>query len=164
MRRIVVTGLGLVSPLGCGAELAWSRLTSGKSGLTALPGWATALPARVAGLVPTKANDPEGGFDPDLTVRPKEQRKMDRFILFALAAAAEAIAQATWTPADAHSLERTATIIASGIGGFPAIVESVRPRRWRRSAARHAGSATAGPAHARSNPTPQCALDVNTGR
>ena len=126
MRRIVVTGLGLVSPLGCGAELAWSRLASGKSGLTALPGWAIALPARVAGLVPTKASDPEGGFDPDLTVRPKEQRKMDRFILFALAAAAEAIAQATWTPADAHSLERTATIIASGIGGFPAIVESVR--------------------------------------
>ncbi len=126
MRRIVVTGLGLVSPLGCGAELAWSRLTSGKSGLTALPGWATALPARVAGLVPSKANDPEGGFDPDLTVPPKEQRKMDRFILFALVAAAEAIGQAAWTPTDAHPLERTATVIGSGIGGFPAIVKSVR--------------------------------------
>jgi len=126
MRRIVVTGLGLVSPLGCGADLGWSRLTSAKSGLTALPGWAAALPARVAGIVPTKAEDPEGGFDPDLTVPPKDQRKMDRFIVFALAAAAEAVAQAAWTPSDAHSLERTATVIASGIGGFPAIVESVR--------------------------------------
>ncbi len=126
MRRIVVTGMGLVSPLGCGVELAWSRLSAGRSGLRALPAWAAALPARVAGIVPTKADDPEGGFDPDLGAPPKDQRKMDRFILFALVAAAEAIAQAAWTPADAHAMERTATVIASGIGGFPAIVEAVR--------------------------------------
>src|SRR5262249_2014705 len=69
---------------------------------------------------------PQGGFDPDLVVPPKDQRKMDRFILFALVAAAEAMAQAAWTPSDAHSLERTGTVIASGIGGFPAIVEAVR--------------------------------------
>jgi 3-oxoacyl-[acyl-carrier-protein] synthase II len=126
MRRVVVTGLGLVSPLGCGSELAWSRLLSARSGLTALPEWAAALPARVAGIVPIKADDPDGGFDPDLTVPPKDQRRMDRFILFALAAASEAISQAAWTPSDTHSLERTATVIASGIGGFPAIVEAVR--------------------------------------
>ncbi|MGY3604087.1 MULTISPECIES: beta-ketoacyl-ACP synthase II [unclassified Bradyrhizobium] len=126
MRRIVVTGMGLVSPLGCGVELAWSRLSAGRSGLRALPAWAAALPARVAGIVPTKADDPEGGFDPDLGAPPKDQRKMDRFILFALVAAAEAIAQAAWTPADAHAMDRTATVIASGIGGFPAIVEAVR--------------------------------------
>jgi 3-oxoacyl-[acyl-carrier-protein] synthase II len=126
MRRVVVTGLGLVSPLGCGSELAWSRLLEARSGLAALPEWAAALPARVAGIVPTKADDPDGGFDPDLVVAPKDQRRMDRFILFALVAAAEAIAQAAWTPSDAHSLERTATVIASGIGGFPAIVEAVR--------------------------------------
>ncbi|MFH0295891.1 beta-ketoacyl-ACP synthase II [Bradyrhizobium sp. 31Argb] len=126
MRRIVVTGMGLVSPLGCGVELAWSRLLAGRSGLRALPAWAAALPARVAGIVPTKADDVEGGFDPDLGAPPKDQRKMDRFILFALVAAAEAIAQAAWTPADAHAMERTATVIASGIGGFPAIVEAVR--------------------------------------
>jgi 3-oxoacyl-[acyl-carrier-protein] synthase II len=116
MRRVVVTGLGLVSPLGCGSELAWSRL----------PEWAAVLPARVAGIVPTKADDPDGGFDPDLVVPPKDQRRMDRFILFALVATAEALAQAAWNPSDAHSLERTATVIASGIGGFPAIVEAVR--------------------------------------
>src|SRR4029453_18330236 len=126
MRRIVVTGLGLVSPLGCGSELAWSRLPSARSGLAALPEWAAVLPARVAGIVPTKADDVDGGFDPDLVVSPKDQRKMDRFILFALAAASEAIAQAAWNPSDAHSMERTATVIASGIGGFPAIVEAVR--------------------------------------
>ncbi|MFB6420599.1 MULTISPECIES: beta-ketoacyl-ACP synthase II [Bradyrhizobium] len=126
MRRIVVTGMGLVSPLGCGRELAWSRLLAGRSGLTILPDWAASLPGRVAGLVPTKADDVDGGFDPDLTIPPKEQRKMDRFIQFALVAAAEAIKQAGWTPADERALERTATIIASGIGGFPAIVEAVR--------------------------------------
>ncbi len=128
MRRIVVTGLGLVSPLGCGTELVWSRLLAAHSGLAALPEWAAALPARVAGIVPIKADDPDGGFDPDPVVPPKDQRRMDRFILFALVAAAEAMAQAAWSPSDAHSMERTATVIASGIGGFPAIVEAVRHR------------------------------------
>lgn len=126
MRRVVVTGMGVVSPLGCGVELVWSRLLAGRSGLRVLPEWATALPARIAGTVPGKDQDPEGGFDPNVGAAPKDQRKMDRFILFALVAAAEAIAQAGWAPADAHSLERTATVIASGIGGFPAIAEAVR--------------------------------------
>lgn len=127
MRRIVVTGLGAVSPLGCGVELIWSRLLSGRSGLRSLPEkFSTDLAARVAGIVPDKAEDADGGFDPDVIVTRKEQRKMDRFIVFALVAAAEAIAQAGWSPADARTLERTATVIASGIGGFPAIVEAVR--------------------------------------
>jgi 3-oxoacyl-[acyl-carrier-protein] synthase II len=126
MRRIVVTGMGAVSPLGCGVELSWRRLLAGHSGLRALPEWSQALPARVAGLVPDKAEDADGGFDPTQAAAPKDQRKMDRFILFALLAAAEAIAQAGWAPQDAVALERTATIIGSGVGGFPAMVESVR--------------------------------------
>lgn len=127
MRRIVVTGMGAVSPLGCGVELIWSRLLSGRSGLRSLPATISAdLAARVAGIVPDKAEDADGGFDPDVAVARKEQRKMDRFILFAMVAATEAIAQAGWAPADAKLLERTATVIASGIGGFPAIVEAVR--------------------------------------
>ncbi|MCC8964413.1 beta-ketoacyl-ACP synthase II [Bradyrhizobium sp. Pear76] len=126
MRRIVVTGLGTVSPLGCGTELVWSRLLSGHSGLCALPEWAMSLPARVAGVVPDKAGDAEGGFDPDLAAPRKDQKKMDRFILFALLAAAEAIAQAGWMPAEARAEERTATVIATGIGGFPAIADAVR--------------------------------------
>jgi 3-oxoacyl-[acyl-carrier-protein] synthase II len=126
MRRIVVTGMGAVSPLGCGVELSWRRLLAGQSGLRPLPEWSLALPARVAGLVRNKEDDAEGGFDPAEAAAPKDQRKMDRFILFALLAASEAIAQARWTPQDAAALERTATIIASGIGGFPAIAEAVR--------------------------------------
>ncbi|MVF23710.1 beta-ketoacyl-[acyl-carrier-protein] synthase II [Methylocaldum sp. BRCS4] len=126
-RRIVVTGLGLVSPLGCGVEPVWSRLLAGRSGLRALPEEMVAdLPAKVGGVVPTQAKDPEAGFDPEVAATPKDQRKMDRFILFALAAAGEAIAQSGWTPADARSRERTATLIASGIGGFPAIGQAVR--------------------------------------
>jgi 3-oxoacyl-[acyl-carrier-protein] synthase II len=127
MRRIVVTGMGAVSPLGCGVEAIWSRLIAGRSGVRALPASFSAdLHARVAGIVPDKAEDNEAGFDPDIAVARKDQRKMDRFILFGMAAAAEAIAQAGWTPQDAASRERTATVIGSGIGGFPAIVEAVR--------------------------------------
>src|SRR5215467_8344979 len=126
MRRIVVTGMGAVSPLGCGIEIAWRRLLEGRSGLRLLPEWSLALPARIAGLVPGKSEDAEGGFDPAQVATPKDQRKMDRFILFALLAAAEAVALAKWAPQNIAASERTATIIASGIGGFPAIVEAVR--------------------------------------
>jgi 3-oxoacyl-[acyl-carrier-protein] synthase II len=126
MRRVVVTGLGVVSPLGSGREIAWARLLAGRSGLRGLPDWAALLPAKIAGIVPDRIEDQEAGFDPHTAVPVKDQRKMDRFILFALVAAAEAIAQAGWAPAIAQELERTATVIASGIGGFPAIVDAVR--------------------------------------
>lgn len=125
--RIVVTGMGLVSPLGCGVETAWRRLLDGRSGLRRLPDEVTLdLAVKVGGVVPDKVDDPEAGFDPDSLVSGKDQRKMDRFILFALMAADEAIRQADWQPQDEQSRERTATIIASGTGGFPAIVEAVR--------------------------------------
>jgi 3-oxoacyl-[acyl-carrier-protein] synthase II len=108
-------------------KVIWSRLLAGRSGLRLLPAkFGADLAVRVAGIVPDRADDADGGFDLDSAVARKEQRKMDRFILFAMVAAAEAIVQARWTPADAQSLERTATVIASGIGGFPAIVEAVR--------------------------------------
>lgn len=127
MRRVVVTGMGVVSPLGCGTELAWSRLLAGRSGLRRLPdSIVETLPAKVAGVVPTKAEDAEGGFDPERAIAPKDQRKMDRFIQFALVAAKEALEQAGWAPADDVQRERTATVVASGIGGFPAIAEAVR--------------------------------------
>src|SRR6266404_3343697 len=127
MRRIVVTGMGAVSPLGCGVETNWSRLLAGRSGIRTLPEAITAdLSAKVGGQVPDVAVDPEGGFDPDRVGPRKDQRKMDRFILFALLAADEAIAQANWKPEDVRSRQRTATVIASGIGGFPAIADAVR--------------------------------------
>ncbi|MDB6060941.1 MAG: beta-ketoacyl-[acyl-carrier-protein] synthase [Verrucomicrobiaceae bacterium] len=126
-RRIVITGLGLVTPLGCGVETVWRRLLANNSGIRLLPAEISAdLPVKIAGVVPTIAEDGAGGFDPDSAAPPKDQKKMDRFILFALAAADEALKQANWQPQDNASQERTATIIGSGIGGLPAIVEAVR--------------------------------------
>lgn len=127
MRRVVVTGMGAVSPLGCGVETNWSRLLAGQSGIRLLPEVVTAdLAAKVGGRVPDIADDPEGGFDPDKAAPHKDLKKMDRFIQFALMAAEEAIAQAGWKPMDARGKQRTSTIIASGIGGFPAIADAVR--------------------------------------
>lgn len=127
MRRIVVTGMGTISPLAAGVEASWSRLLAGNSGLRRLPEEVVAeLGSKIGGTVPTLADDATAGFDPDRIIPPKDQRKMDRFILLALAAAEEAIEQAGWKPATAIEQQRTATVIASGIGGFPAISEAVR--------------------------------------
>lgn len=127
MRRIVVTGMGAVSPLGAGVQSSWTRLLAGRSGLSRLPDEIVGeLPAKVGGIVPIKSEDPEAGFDADSVLPPKDQRKVDRFILFALAAADEALAQAGWKPVSEEDRQRTATIIASGVGGFPAIAEAVR--------------------------------------
>lgn len=126
-RRIVVTGMGLVSPLGSDVEAVWERLLAGQSGLRILPDEVVAdLPARVGGVVPTLAEDAEAGFDPDRATPPKEQKKMDRFILFAMEAARQALEQAGWQAVDATAQERTATIIGSGVGGFGAIADAVR--------------------------------------
>ena len=129
MRRVVITGMGLVSPLGCNVELAWQRLLAGRSGITVLPEAVTeGVPAKVAGRVLPLSEDPEGGWDVDAVVSPKDQRKMDRFIPFALGAADQALAQAGWpmVGGDEAARARTATVIASGIGGFGAIADAVR--------------------------------------
>jgi len=126
-RRVVVTGMGLVSPLGSGVEVVWQRLLAGRSGLRNLPEAVIAdLPTRVGGVVPTMEEDAEAGFDPDRATPPKEQKKMDRFILFAMEAARQALEQAGWHPTESHAQERTATIIGSGVGGFGAIADAVR--------------------------------------
>ncbi|MDK4720340.1 MULTISPECIES: beta-ketoacyl-ACP synthase II [Rhizobium] len=127
MDRIVVTGMGLVSPLGVGVNASWKRLIEGRSGLRLLPEEMVGdLAAKIGGVVPDIAENLEAGFDADRYVPVKDQKKMDRFILFAMAAAEEAILQAGWQPTDVSALERTATIIASGVGGFPAIADAVR--------------------------------------
>ena len=125
--RIVITGMGLVTPLGCGVEKVWERLLAGKSGISRLPDAMVGnLPVKIAGTVPTRDADPDAGLAPDEIASPKDQRKMDRFILLALAAAQEALAQAQWFPATPDDQQQTATVIASGVGGFPAIAEAVR--------------------------------------
>jgi 3-oxoacyl-[acyl-carrier-protein] synthase II len=119
--------MGLVSPLGSGVEANWQRLLAGRSGVRNLPDEVVAdLATRVGGAVPTLAEDAEAGFDPDRATSPKEQKKMDRFILFAMEAARQAIEQAGWQALDANAQERTATIIGSGVGGFGAIADAVR--------------------------------------
>ncbi|KOY00107.1 beta-ketoacyl-ACP synthase II [Pseudomonas nunensis] len=126
-RRVVVTGMGIVSPLGTGVEAVWARLLAGRSGLRALPADVVAdLPAKVGGAVPSATEDAEAGFDPDRAIAPKEQKKMDRFIMFAMEAARQALEQSGWKALDANAQERTATIIGSGVGGFGAIADAVR--------------------------------------
>ena len=126
-RRVVVTGMGLVSPLGTGVDAVWARLLAGQSGLRTLPDAVVAdLPTSVGGVVPLLADDAEAGFDPDRATPPKEQKKMDRFIVFAMEAARQALEQAGWQALDATAQERTATIIGSGVGGFGAIADAVR--------------------------------------
>ncbi|MBU0724306.1 MAG: beta-ketoacyl-ACP synthase II [Alphaproteobacteria bacterium] len=127
MRRIVVTGMGAVSPLAAGVEASWRRLLAGRSGIRRLSDDVVGdLPAKIAGIVPSRGDDAEAGFDPDRVLDAKDQRRVDRFILFALAAADEALAQAGWNAVSEEDRLRTATIIASGVGGFPAMTEAVR--------------------------------------
>ena len=123
MRRVVVTGLGLVTPLGCGVDETWSRLIKGESGLGSIQSFDVSdLPCKVAGQVP-RGDTAEGKFNPDDWVEPKEQRKMDTFIIYAMAAGIQAVEDSGWKPQDEPSRERTGVMIGSGIGGLPAIAE-----------------------------------------
>lgn len=127
MKRIVITGMGAVSPLGTGVELAWQHLLQGKSGISSLPDTlAEGSPVKIAGWIKPYETDAVSGLDIAQHINAKELRRIDRFIQFALIAAEEAINQAGWHPKNDAESERTATIIASGIGGFPAIAQAVR--------------------------------------
>ena len=131
MKRIVVTGCGLVSPLGCGVDRVWRRLIAGKSGVRRfrIP-LVPDVPTKIAGVVPNK-EDPEAGFDSKDVVSAKDERRMDRFIQLAIAAADEAIAQSHWRPVTDLEHERTATVIASGMGGFATMMQATRITRTR---------------------------------
>jgi 3-oxoacyl-[acyl-carrier-protein] synthase II len=123
MRRVVVTGLGLVTPLGSGVEASWKRLVAGESGLGAIQKFDVSdLPAKVAGTVP-RGETSQGRFNADDWVPPKDQRKMDEFIVYGIAAGEMAIADSGWVPQDDEQRERTGVMIGSGIGGLQAIYE-----------------------------------------
>ncbi|MGB0720289.1 MAG: beta-ketoacyl synthase N-terminal-like domain-containing protein, partial [Bdellovibrionales bacterium] len=127
MRRVVVTGLGMVSPLGQGVDHNWSRLTAGESGIRKITHFdASDITSQIAGVVPrSDAENPENGdFNVNLFVEPKEQKKMDTFIHYALAAAEEAVNDAGWTPSDEEALLRTGVLIGSGIGGLGTMYET----------------------------------------
>ena len=122
---IVITGMGIVSPLGCGVKPVWSRLTAAQSGIGLIDRFETGeLPVKIAGLVPSIEDDAEAGFDPDRFVEKKERKKLDLFTVYALAAAQEAVSQAGWHPESEADQRATATIIATGIGGFGTITQA----------------------------------------
>ena len=123
MRRVVVTGMGLVTPLGVGLERNWSSLTEGESGIRVIQSFDVAdLPTKIGAQVP-RGDTASGLFNADDWVAPKDQRKMDGFIVFALAAAAQAVEDAGWRPDSEEACERTGVMIGSGIGGLPGITE-----------------------------------------
>jgi 3-oxoacyl-[acyl-carrier-protein] synthase II len=123
MRRVVVTGIGLVTPLGVGTDNNWRRLIAGESGLRAIQSFDVSdLPAKIAGQVPRGSTE-EGLFNTDDWVPPKDQKKMDLFIVYAIGAAVQAVEDSGWQPQDDEGRERTGVMIGSGIGGLPGIAE-----------------------------------------
>ena len=124
MRRVVVTGLGMVSPLACGVEESWTRLIAGQSGIRRIDTFDTTdLSSQIAGIAP-RGSKTEGGFTPEEWVSPKELKRMDRFIPLALAATKQAVEDAGWMPSDEESLERTGVMIGAGIGGLQGIYDA----------------------------------------
>lgn len=127
MRRVVVTGLGLVTPLGCGANLVWERLLVGKSGAGKIEHFETEdLACKIAAMVPRTDGRGDGGegvegsFNPDDTLAPRDQKRVDDFILYAIAASDEAIKDSGWQPGedDTEAQERSGVLFGSGIGGL----------------------------------------------
>jgi 3-oxoacyl-[acyl-carrier-protein] synthase II len=120
-RRVVVTGMGLVTPLGADVKTSWDALLAGKSGIGAIDHFDTdGISCKIAGRVERS----ESAFNVSAYIEPKEQRKMDEFIHFAIAAADQAIAQSGWKPETDEDQHRSGVMIGSGIGGLPAIEEA----------------------------------------
>lgn len=124
MRRVVVTGLGMVSPLANGFEETWTRLLAGQSGAGTITRFDAGHLATTYACEIPRGDGSNGTFDPDQVLEPKEQRKVDDFILYGLAAADEAVRDAGWMPEDEEDRERTGVMIGSGIGGLDTIAQT----------------------------------------
>ena len=121
MRRVVVTGLGMVTPLGVGVDHNWKQILAGKSGIDRITGFdVDDIACQIAGQVP--GPDEEGGLDLDAFIDPREQRRQDRFIQLGLVAAQLAVEDSGWMPDDVEAQNRTGVMIGSGIGGLETIV------------------------------------------
>src|SRR3954454_13335989 len=124
MRRVVVTGVGMVSPLGCGAEASWQRLLAGQSGGAKIEGFEPSdLACRIACQIP-RGDGSDGTFNPDQWMEPKEQRKVDGFIIYAMCAARQALDDAGWMPQTHEDQIASGVLIGSGIGGIEGIAET----------------------------------------
>src|SRR5215211_1849555 len=124
MRRVVVTGLGMVTPLGCGVEPSWARILDGQSGARKIETFDVSdLTSRIACIIP-RGDGSDGTFNPDQWMEPKDQRKVDDFIIFAMCAARQALDDANWHPASEDERCSTGTLIGSGIGGLSGIADT----------------------------------------
>jgi 3-oxoacyl-[acyl-carrier-protein] synthase II len=124
MRRVVITGLGMVTPLACGVEATWERLLAGQSGAGPITRFdASRVTTTYACEIP-RGDGSDGTFNPDDWMEPKEARKVDEFILYGMAAAEQAVRDAGWMPEDEKSRQRTGVMIGSGIGGLSAIADT----------------------------------------
>ena len=123
MRRIVITGIGSITPFGSNTDATWKNILESKSAIKQISRFdATSLPCRIAGEI--KFGENQGEFNPNDFLSTKDQKKMDMFILYGMAAAISAVEDSGWKPSDQESLDRTGVIIGSGIGGLPGIEES----------------------------------------
>ena len=124
MRRVVVTGLGMLTPLGCGVEATWKRLLAGESGASKIDHFDVSdIPCKIAMQIP-RGDGANGSFNPDQWMEPKEQRKVDDFIIYAMCAARQALDDAGWHPQSYEDQTRTGVMIGSGIGGIGGIADA----------------------------------------
>jgi 3-oxoacyl-[acyl-carrier-protein] synthase II len=124
MRRVVVTGMGMVTPLACGVEATWARLIRGESGLRRIDTFEVSdIACRIAGVIPT-GDGSNGSYNADQWMEPKEQRKVDKFIVYAMCAARQALGDSGWTPKTADEQNTTGVMIGAGIGGVEGIAET----------------------------------------
>lgn len=123
MRRVVITGLGMVTPLASGVRPTWERLIEGRSGVGAIQSFDVSdLPCKIAGQIPY-GEAANGGFDPTDYVEPKDLRKNDRFIIYGIAAAQQAVEDSGWTPSNEEDQNRTGVMVGSGIGGIETLCD-----------------------------------------
>ena len=124
MRRVVVTGVGMVTPLACGVEASWRRLLAGESGARKVESFDVSdLPAKIACVIP-RGDGSDATYNADQWMEPKEQRKVDDFITFAMCAARQALDDAAWKPSEYEDQASTGVLIGSGIGGIEGIAET----------------------------------------
>lgn len=125
MRRVVVTGLGLTTPLGNGVEINWQRLISGKVGINKIENFDVSdLPCKIAGQIPNKQNDLDGGLEIDQWIEPREYKRIDRFIAYGIISAIQAVENSGWVPKTENEKIRTGVILGSGIGGLETIANT----------------------------------------
>ena len=125
MRRVVVTGLGMLTPLGNGVDVNWKRLISGQIGIRKISGFDVSdISCKIAGQIPQKIDDPEAGLDIDQWIEPRDQKRIDRFSAYGIISAMQAVEDSGWKPKNDEEKHRTGVILGSGIGGLETIAKT----------------------------------------